>query len=280
MARPSFQFYPADWKNNANLRRCSEAARGCWMDILCILHDSDEYGVVRWPLDELARAAGVAVKYARELAAKNVLKGSDRSVEAYVHTPRHAGKDGEPVTLIDSGHGPCWYSSRMVLDEWRRKVSGGSTRFTSTRPDTKPTTKPITMPRQGEALGDGAISSSSSSPSEDSSSLRSEGARGKSGPSLPKSNRKTGLPQLFPGDPERDWAVEHWRSKGRADLCGRVNDEIDQFRDHHAKERSVMADWPAAWRTWVRNAMAFNRAPRPDSGGFSQLPERKIHKVA
>jgi hypothetical protein len=58
MKRPSFQFYPADWRGNANLRRCSEAARGAWMDILCLLHDSDTYGIVRWPLVDLANAAG------------------------------------------------------------------------------------------------------------------------------------------------------------------------------------------------------------------------------
>jgi hypothetical protein len=28
MKRPAFQFYPSDWRNNANLRRCSPAARG------------------------------------------------------------------------------------------------------------------------------------------------------------------------------------------------------------------------------------------------------------
>mgnify|MGYP000884967129 FL=1 len=158
MKRPSFQFYPADWKNNANLRRCSEAARGAWMDILCILHDGDEYGLVRWPLDDLARAAGVAIKLARELVDKLVLKGADSGPVKFTHTPRHAGKDGEPVTLIE-GHGPIWFSSRMVTDEWRRTVSGGKTRFKATTPDT--------TPRLGENLGDGATTSSSSSPSEE-----------------------------------------------------------------------------------------------------------------
>ena len=95
--RPSFQFYPADWRGNANLRRCSEAARGAWMDILSVLHDSDEYGVVRWPLAELAQAAGVSLKSAKELAAKRVLKGDDQGAEPYIFTPRHAGKDGEAV---------------------------------------------------------------------------------------------------------------------------------------------------------------------------------------
>lgn len=53
--RPSFQFYPADWLANTNLRRCSEAARGIWIDVMCVLHGADEYGVIRWPLADLAR---------------------------------------------------------------------------------------------------------------------------------------------------------------------------------------------------------------------------------
>lgn len=167
MKRPSFQFYPADWKTNANLRRCSEAARGVWMDILCVLHDSDEYGVARWPLAELARVAGVALKLARELADKSVLKGADKGPVNFVHTPRHAGRDGDPVTLIDAV-GPCWFSSRMVKDEWRRSVSGGQTRFSANNQtveggtaDRPPRRSP--SQRHGDDLGDGASTSSSSS---------------------------------------------------------------------------------------------------------------------
>jgi hypothetical protein len=33
-----------------------------------------------------------------------------------------------------------------------------------------------------------------------------------------------------------------------------ITTEWAQFRDHHLKNRSMFADWPAAWRMWVRNA--------------------------
>ena len=136
MKRPSFQFYPADWRSNTNLRRCSLAARGAWVDVMCVLHDSDEYGIIRWPLAELASVASVPIDLLNELVAKHVLKGSDGAVEAFHHTTRHAGKDGATHTLITAGAGPCWLSSRMVVDEWRRHASGGDTRFGS--PDRQP----------------------------------------------------------------------------------------------------------------------------------------------
>lgn len=166
--RPSFQFYPADWRNNAKLRRCSDAARGAWMDVLCILHDSDEYGVCRWPLADLARAAGVPLKLVKELADKDVLKGADKNATPYVYVPRHAGKDGEPVTLVTSEGGPCWYCSRFVRDEWVRQRRGQSSQFSSDNqpPKPEPKTTPKSSPKGGigERQGDGSTSTSSSTP--------------------------------------------------------------------------------------------------------------------
>lgn len=133
MKRPSLQFYPADWRNNAKLRRSSFADRGLWIDIICLMHDSDEYGVLRWSLEELANAIGCRVRDLQVLASRGIMKGADVGAicQAYVHAPRHAGKEGEPVTLIPEQPGPVWYSSRMVLDEWLRGRRGASTRFTS-----------------------------------------------------------------------------------------------------------------------------------------------------
>jgi hypothetical protein len=171
MKRPSFQFYPADWRNNAKLRRCSEAARGAWMDVLCVLHDSDEYGVCRWPLADLARAAGVPLKLVRELAAKDVLKGADKGAAPYIYTPRHAGKDGDPATLVEPEEGPCWYCSRFVRDEWVRQRRGQSTRFDEDKqpPKIAPNQPPMAAPELppkggiGARQGDGSTSTSTSS---------------------------------------------------------------------------------------------------------------------
>lgn len=35
---------------------------------------------------------------------------------------------------------------------------------------------------------------------------------------------------------------------------GMLNRELDKFRDHHTAKGSVMKDWQAAFRTWLRNA--------------------------
>lgn len=263
MKRPSFQFYPADWKGNAKLRRCSEAARGAWMDILCILHDSDEYGVCRWPLADLARAAGVAIKLARELAEKLVLKGADRGAEPFVFTPTHAGKAGEPVTLVDPSTGPCWYSSRFVRDEWVRQRRGAATQFTTDNQPPKDTPKHTI----GERQGDGPSSTSPSS-EEQSSTLRVE--------AKPRAKARRSLPEVFPLQADKDWSQTRWLAKGRADLCAGMAEEIEKFRDHHTSKATMSADWSGSWRTWARNAMTMNRLPSK----ISQFPTAIIHKVA
>lgn len=54
--------------------------------------------------------------------------------------------------------------------------------------------------------------------------------------------------------------------------------EFQRFRDHHTAKGSVMADWPAAWRTWVSNWRSFQRAPvavAVNGNGHAAPRERK-----
>jgi hypothetical protein len=135
---------------NAKMRRCSWAARGAWAAVLCTMHDSDEYGVLRYPLAEIAQSIGCKSQLLRELADKGVMKGGDGQHDGYIYRPRHAGKEGQPVTLVEAGSGPCWYSSRMVRDEYIRSKAGATTRFQPV--DKSGNNSP--RHRQGEPPGD------------------------------------------------------------------------------------------------------------------------------
>jgi hypothetical protein len=159
MKRPSFQFYPGDWQANSNLRRCTHAEKGVWMDILCLLHDQIEYGVLRWSTKEIAQAIGASPALVRTLVSKGVMKGDDKKLsEPLVYIPRSGRKNGEPVILVPEQLGPIWYSSRMVRDEYVRTIRGESTRF-GVRDGEAPNGTPK------RTLGDGSSSSSSPSPS-------------------------------------------------------------------------------------------------------------------
>ncbi len=44
MADPWFKFYPTDWRSDPALRMCSLAARGLWVEMLCVMHEAHPYG--------------------------------------------------------------------------------------------------------------------------------------------------------------------------------------------------------------------------------------------
>ncbi|MGZ8132560.1 hypothetical protein ACXU40_09230 [Bordetella bronchiseptica] len=165
MKRPSFQFYPGDWSGNSNLRRCTHAEKGAWLDVMCLMHDQEEYGVLRWPLKEVAQAVGCPVGLLKGLASKGVLKGSDSALEdAFVYTPRSGRKNGDSVELVPTQAGPIWFSSRMVKDEYVRTIRGESSRFGDGNGDSsKGAPKPSTKGSPKPPFGDGSSSSSSSS---------------------------------------------------------------------------------------------------------------------
>ncbi|WP_209021063.1 hypothetical protein [Allopusillimonas ginsengisoli] len=165
MKRPSFQFYPSDWTGNSNLRRCTHAEKGVWLEILCLMHDQEQYGVLRWTLKEMAQAVGCTVNLLKGLVTKGVLKGDDKHLsEAYIYTPRSGRRDGEPITLVDTQAGPIWYSSRMVKDEYVRTIRGESSRFgEGNDAASKKAPKDAPKPSPKPPLGDGSSSSSSSS---------------------------------------------------------------------------------------------------------------------
>jgi hypothetical protein len=147
MSRPSFQFYHGDWISNAKLRRCTHEEKGAWIDILCLMADSDEFGVIRWPLADLAQAVGAKPATLKSLVRKGVLKGAEEgeTCEAYIYTPRSGRKDGAPVALIPEQDGPIWYSSKQVRDDYvaharaaYARTQGGATTSPKQTPNSAP----------------------------------------------------------------------------------------------------------------------------------------------
>ncbi len=41
---PYIQFYPADWRGDIGVRGLTAAARGFWMECLCLMHEATPYG--------------------------------------------------------------------------------------------------------------------------------------------------------------------------------------------------------------------------------------------
>lgn len=105
-------------------------------------------------------------------------------------------------------------------------------------------------------------------------------------------SQKPGL-QLLSVDPEpKQKPAKKQRSRTRIDAEAQPNEKDRQeatgagmsadefrfewrrFRDHHLKEGSLMADWPAAWRYWISNWIKFSAKGRPGSGGSFRSSSR------
>jgi hypothetical protein len=46
MKLPALQFYPADWRKDPGVQSLSRHDKSVWFDMLCIMHESDERGVL------------------------------------------------------------------------------------------------------------------------------------------------------------------------------------------------------------------------------------------
>jgi hypothetical protein len=86
MSSPWLKFYPSAWRADPALRMCSIAARGFWMELLCVMHEAQPRGsllVNGNPVTEkqLAGIANVSVKeaaaYMAELEAAGVFSRED-----------------------------------------------------------------------------------------------------------------------------------------------------------------------------------------------------------
>ncbi len=131
---PAFQFYCGDWMKDPALRACSPAARGLWIDCLCLMHESPRKGYLEHangdavtPL-QLSRMAGCTVAEVR----KHI---------------REMEKVGVFSRVLATG---AIFSRRMVNDEETRKKLQANGQAGG-RPKTRPATITLESPTEPKA---------------------------------------------------------------------------------------------------------------------------------
>lgn len=240
MKRPSFQFYHGDWRSNAKLRRCTDAQRGIWLDVMCLMADADEFGVLRWPLKDVSNAVPCRIAELRLLIERGVLKGADvgETCQPLTYTPRHSGRDGTPVILLPEQPGPIWYSSRMVRDSYIASIRGKGTRFGDVPKDA-----PI------QRQGDGPSASTSSSPSKESKPSAAPAAEVPDGtPDCPHEQLVSLYHELLPTCPR----VAEWNDTRKSLMRSRWRDKAKP--NGKTQGYTTAEDGLAYWRrffTWV-----------------------------
>ena len=118
MKLPAFQFYPGDWLKDPAVRSVSLAARGLWIDMLCLMHESSRRGYLQHETggpvlpEQLARMAGCDTAQVEsllsELESVGVFSRAERGViysrrmsrdEAIRAVRSEAGKLGAPYGI-------------------------------------------------------------------------------------------------------------------------------------------------------------------------------------
>ena len=104
MKLPAFQFYPGDWRKDPNLCRCSHAAKGVWIDMICLMHETEERGVlstngIPWTEDDIVLAVGGDSSVTRAAIQELTLKG-----------------------VVNRGVDGAFFCRRIVRDEKKRII--------------------------------------------------------------------------------------------------------------------------------------------------------------
>lgn len=218
MKRPAFQFYPADWRKDPALSACSLAARGLWIELMCIAHEGGTYGVLSINGKPMAPAQ-IARMVGESPAA--VVKLLAELEDAGVFSRDEQG---------------CIYSRRMVKDEHVRNVRADAGRLGGNPNLLKQKVKQT----DNREPPPSSSSSSSSSNNEDTA------------PSA-KSPRGTALPETW--TLPDDWKT--WAEKERPDVDPQTAaDSFRDFWIAKPGKEGRKTDWQATWRNWVRNQRA------------------------
>ena len=156
--RPSFQFYPADWRKDAELQSCSVTARGLWHEAMCIMHECEPYGELRvngnpMSAGQLARLVGMSLAECKRALEEIETAGvSSRTADGALYSRRMV-RD-EATRMVRAASGPLGAEHGIKGAEHGAK--GGRPR--NATGEKKPPLKP--------PPSSSSSSSSSSSPSE------------------------------------------------------------------------------------------------------------------
>lgn len=106
--RPAFQFYPADWRKDVQLRSCSFAARGLWMDLICVMHDCEPYGHLTTngrPMtpEQIVNQIGGTVATVRKLLAELIENGVARTTDTGIIFNKRMVRDEQVRNARASG---------------------------------------------------------------------------------------------------------------------------------------------------------------------------------
>ena len=147
---PAFQLYPGDWLKDPALRRCSKAARGALIDILCVAHECDFRGALfgggtAWKQEEIADAIGGDRSENLSLISALLSSGP---LKVWSKVSLEDLGTSRPDLVPDFPEGTI-YNRRMVKDEIKRLAC----REAGIEGKGNPTLRPLKVTYKGKVKG-------------------------------------------------------------------------------------------------------------------------------
>lgn len=220
--KPWFKFYSGDWRSDSALRMCSMGARQLWLEMLCIMDESDERGFL------LINGNRPSVKQIALTAACD-----PKEAAGYLH---ELGEHG----VFSRRQDGTIFSRKMVREsrnseEQRRRRAGEPPIENADDLDLGGTG--LTRARVPEARGQ--------SPEPESRGQKPErGTRAR--------RAATPLPDGFPDQEAVEAQAQRCANEGVQVNIGR---ELRKFREHAEANDIRWRDWNAAWRNWISKAI-------------------------
>ena len=107
---PALMFYPGDWMKDPALRSVSLEARGLWIDMLCLMHESPKRGYLchgnGLPVlpAQLARMTGCAVKdISRVLAEMERSSVFSKTDDGIIYNRRMVADEHKRILCVEAG---------------------------------------------------------------------------------------------------------------------------------------------------------------------------------
>lgn len=225
MKQPWMKFHPTDWRGELRLRACSLAARGLWIDLITYMTEGTPYGhlTIEGVAPDMKAMAALVGRPTAE-----VKKALAELEERGVFSRTAAG---------------VIFSRRMVRDY--RKSEEGRKAIARRWGEGTENTGPPNRVSGRSAEQEQPNTKKPEARSQNHLASLGGGARARNHP-------KTPLPENWtPDEKDRAYAL------GRHYSEAQIQAMAEGFSDHHRSHDSRMADWSAAWRTWVRNEPKF-----------------------
>lgn len=146
-SNPWMKFYPTDWQSDPRLRMCGPAARGLWIEMLCVMHDAKPYGHLlvngEAPTDsQLAVLTGILPSQLPDLLGELGKAGVFSKTAKGVIFSRRLVRDEKRSRIAStngSAGGNPTLGNKRTKSSWLKQKDKGKDKPQSQRPELPPT---------------------------------------------------------------------------------------------------------------------------------------------